>query len=414
MTISNDFFASLGFGYHTTVTGQYAALESIKWSQLGCQKSESQLGNHSTTIATSIQQHLQVMRGYDAADLQECGYPTMICKDLSDTDWGELQMMRLGYIVDGAGEAHLIEVNAQTPSFWWECETGRQAVLKKLGVTNSDTTQITLKNALKAMLASAKNWLGNDSGTIGLVVGDAEEDIFQMNWVLQQLKTIDPNLKCEVLTISRLDVEKKSHQPFSLNTGSYFDTLFLWYPLEWLATARFQDEQAVWPALIQGLKKKKWYLANWLAAFLVQNKYFLADLCIQNPSQTVITPTVSTLAEIEQISMHSWIAKPIWGRQGLAVFGNNHGQEFFSDFNDEYYNNQWYAYQPYFTPKSLEYRGKSYTYTLEQWVYYDGDTWQSGGSGLRLNLAGESITNDNSRWLVIENASEAPIGSLVI
>jgi len=405
MTISDDFFSILGFGYHTIGAEQYAALESIPWSHIGCKKSELELGVQSCLIAEHMQAHLNVMQTYDATELKECGYPTVICEDLAQLDWGELTMMRLGYIVDTAGATHLIEVNAQTPSFWWECETGRQAVLKKLGLLYSDSSSYILQATLADILAASKQWTGVSLMKIGLVVGDAQEDIFQMTWISQQLKVIDPTIICEVLTVSQLDFERESQKPFSLNTKTRFDTLFLWYPLEWLATAIFQDEQPVWPSLMQGLKEKKWYLANGLAAFIVQNKYFLADLNIQNPIQTVITPTVSTLAEIEQISSHAWIAKPIWGRQGLAVFGKDHGREFFSDFSDKYYNNQWYAYQPYFSPILLKYLGKSFTYTLEQWVYRVGDVWKMGGSGLRLNAKDNEITGDNSRWLVVENES---------
>jgi glutathionylspermidine synthase len=397
------FFASLGFGYWQVGTQKYASLESVAWERLGIGMSRAAFSEFSIQTATALGGHLDVMRDYDSAELRECGYPPVLCDDLARLDWGEIRAMRLGYIVDTAGVPHLIEVNAQTPSFWWECETGSSLILEKLGLPHPGVHSPDLLASLAQMLADAEKYLGRKASRLGFVVGDAQEDVFQMKWLSQLVSQSDPGLEVEVLTISRLDVNKESAVPYSLNSSLQFDVLFLWYPLEWLATERFVDGVEVWPELSRGLSTHQWYWANGIASFIMQNKYFLADYCTQNPAQSAITHTVATLDEIQAVSPDQWIAKPIWGRQGMAVFGTQQGNEFYSDFSDTYYSNQWYAYQPFFSPTPFYFHGVPTTYTLEQWVYHDGSQWKAGGYSLRLNAADTLVSSDDSRWLVVQS-----------
>ena len=107
-------------------------------------------------------------------------------------------------------------------------------------------------------------------------------------------------------------------------------------------------------------------------------------------------------------AQNNFVAKPIFGRQSLGVFGsngnaNNNSQnhKMSGDLGDDYYNNQPYLYQPFVDSYPLIINKNLHNFVLEKFVYKTKTGWTAGGHGLRVNSP-DTFTNDISPWVVIE------------
>ncbi len=326
----------------------------------------------------------------------------------------ELACMRLGYVVDRDGTPKLIEVNSQTPSFWWECEDGSRAVQKKLGCEDpSNQYRDNLNSCFRYNLLQCAKNLGKplENISIGLITCNSQEDIFQMGFVKTKIDDLKLVKNSEVLIIDRMDISNSltnGSGVFSLNSGTFFDIILLWYPLEWLLEEDFADGTDVSEALNQVLEEKNVVIFNGLASFVAQNKNLLAFMTeVQNWEEIeksdlaeYFTPSYYTRQELNNdLGETGWIGKPIWGRQGAGIFGNDLSGDIQGDLRDEYYNNQNFIYQPFHKLKPIVFEGQTCNFTLEKWVYKTESGWRPGGQSLRLTLG--NIVEDTSRWLTI-------------
>lgn len=415
MSFDRDFFQKIGMNYSLVDGKKYASLNHVlNWADLGFNFSLSDLEKISTNLAETL--NLANQNIYKNPEiLGKMGYGYRF-KNVSEKyilrkKYQPPFAMRLGYVVDECGNLHLIEVNSQTPTFWWECEAGKDLILKQNNLGGAENLekkscknlQICLKNSLQNLAKSGQKDL--QKLRVGLVCEDDDEDIFQMSFIKNEIEKLNLVAGAEVLTLERLDVDQQDNF-YSLNSQENLDILFFWYPFEWLVGEEFADGLPFWDILIKSLEENKVILWNGLESFLMQNKYLLAYITenwedFSKPEIfDAFTDTFYIHDDLAKIYQDSpWISKPIWGRQGLGVVGFDGVQDFAGKM-DENYINQWYAYQPFYKSKSFNFEGKKYYFTLENWVYFDGQKYISGGVGLRANTG--LITEDFSKWFVLK------------
>ena len=411
---SKTFFESIGFPYPQINNQEYAISESVEFSSLGLNINQQKFDQISCELANLIdnsQQKIQTIKNW------QIGYSyTQSLEKLDFKKQPPLACMRLGYVIDTEGVPKLIEVNSQTPSFWWECEDGSQAVLKKLRKEDtSNQYSDNLNSCLRYNLIECAKNLDKPvkNLNIGLITCDSQEDIFQMQFLKNKIESLKLVQNSEVLTIDRMDISRNGFdgsRVFSLNSGNFFDVIFLWYPLEWLLEEEFADGAPVKESLNQVLEEKNVVIFNGLASFVAQNKNLFAFMTEAQNWEEVetrnlddyLTPSYYTREELEvDLGKVDWIAKPIWGRQGAGIFGKVGSGDIEGDLSDEYYNSQNYIYQPFHKLKPIVFQGRSYNFTLEKWVYKTDRGWQPGGHSLRL--AEGAIVNDTSKWLTISS-----------
>src|SRR6476646_5775014 len=149
----SDFLESIGFSYQKTGKKNYALDTVVSFDDLDLSLNQNELDNVSCQLAGLIDFHQNKIKS-DPALMQALCYPGSI-GNLVNTLQGNysdspLTAMRLSYVVDVAGTPKLIETNSQTPSFWWECEDGADAVLSyfKKGMRNPKYSA-NLSNALQ-------------------------------------------------------------------------------------------------------------------------------------------------------------------------------------------------------------------------------------------------------------------------
>jgi glutathionylspermidine synthase len=335
--------------------------------------------------------------GYNESLVTSLGYP----ENIAQVPDGDMCIMRLSYVIDISGKPHLIEVNSQTPSFWWECENGTDKILQlKNQIRNPrylDALKNCLVNNIKILETKLQKFL---KPKIGLVTCDSADDIFQMVFIKELIESLGITTNTEVLTIDNLDIAN-SNRVFSLNTDEEFDILFFWYPIEWLVNDKFADGSDASTKFFDLIKIKKVAFFNGIQSFVAQNKNLFGY--ITEMSAELHPNLLKTFYTIEEFKAENpdanWIGKPIFGREGRGVFGEVGGQNIAGDCTDDYYNNQLYVYQPFIDSKKINYLGRDYFYTLEKWMYKTNNGWLPGGHGLRLTEG--NIVDNKSIWVVL-------------
>lgn len=391
----NTFFAKLGLPFQEN-NADYAILDSIDFTELKLNNSQDEFDQISTELASIIDVQSQII-GSQPDLLQSLGHPTKLIQN-NDSN---LCVMRLGFLIDQNGTEKLIEINSQTPSFWWECETGLDKILEYNSKHRDSRYFKNLKNCLKEQIKLLEIKLGTFlKPSIGFVTCDNEDDIFQMAFVNNLVKELNLTSYSEVLTIDKMDIAT-NNRVYSLNTDQEFDILFLWYPLEWLVEQEFADQTEVVPRLLELVKKNKIALFNGLQSMVTQNKNLLAYITETQELHPNFVPSYYTIEELRNSSSNKdnedWIGKPIFGREGKGIFGKDKGKDISGDVDDPYYNDQWYIYQPFIQTSQITFNKQLYNYTLEKWVYKVNGKWKPGGQSLRINLS--KITTNTSSWL---------------
>jgi glutathionylspermidine synthase len=374
----------------------YANEEVINFADLELNLSLKDFEKISSELANIIDKtSLDV--GYNSDLIKSLGYP----ESITDVPDGDLSAMRLSYVIDLSGKPHLIEVNSQTPSFWWECETGADKVLGLQNLARNPQYIENLKNCLinniKLLETKLQKFL---KPKIGLVTCDSPDDIFQMVFIKGLIDSLGITANTEVLTIDKVDIAI-SNRVFSLNTDEEFDILFFWYPIEWLINDKFADGSDASSKFFKLLKNKKVGFFNGIQSFVAQNKNLFGYITeMSNELHPNIIETYYTIEEFQTENARiNWIGKPIFGREGRGIFGEVGEQNIAGDCNDDYYNNQLYIYQPFIDSKKISYFGKEYYYTLEKWMYKTNSGWVPGGHGLRLTEG--KIVDNKSIWVVL-------------
>jgi glutathionylspermidine synthase len=385
----------LGIPFEYSVQN-YANEEVINFSDLELNVSLQDFEKNSSELANVIDKTSLVVV-YKPELIKSLGYP----ENISSIPDGSLCAMRLSYVVDHSGKPNLIEVNSQTPSFWWECESGSDRVLSLQNLVRSSQYLENLKNCLvnniKILETKLQKFL---KPKIGLVTCDSPDDIFQMVFIKNLIDELGIATNTEVLTIDKVDIAT-SNRVFSLNTDEEFDILFFWYPIEWLVNDQFADGSDAAVKFFELIKINKVAFFNGIQSFVAQNKNILAYAT--ETSEELHPNLLETFYTIEEFQKNNpganWIGKPIFGREGRGIFGEVGGQNIAGDCTDDYYNNQLYVYQRFIDSKKIIYKEKEYFYTLEKWMYKTNSGWVPGGHGLRLTE--DKIVDNKSIWVVL-------------
>jgi glutathionylspermidine synthase len=372
----------------------YAVAKSIKWQDLGLNLSQTSFDLQCQDVAKIVDRESQTLINQPNG-LQDFSYPKNSLNYL-DTN---LSIMRLSFVVDQNKQPKLIEINSQTPSFFWECNDGLQDAYQV-----DDPSTISYKNILVKYLQNKIDMINLKLNRVtkprvGLVCCDHQDDLFQMQYVQTLIDSTDSAGYTEVVTIEQIDISAKQ-TVFSTVSNKEFDALLFWYPIEWLAPEKFADGSMALDAIFELVKDNKLQIINGMQSFIVQNKEFLASLTETiDPLPSVFVPSFYTLEDFKkQNGEADYIAKPIFGREGQGIFGQKAGSSFEGDLSDSYYTDQNYIYQPLIQSSNLTIDSQDYKYTLEKWVVKIDGNWQPAGQSLRLNDAQDLIVNNTCKW----------------
>jgi len=401
-----QFEANTGFPYAKIKGEDYVLNTTCTLNQAGLSLTQTELDDLSVKLAENIEKGTNELFNLNKSDLGELCYPIELI-DLLKTKTSDLSYMRLGFVVDIDGNPKLIEVNAQTPSFNFELEGGTDALLPLLNKPPRNTKYITnLTQSLRDNLLLCAESIGKEleDCTVGFLTCDSTEDIYQMNYFKRLIDGLNITKKTEVLTNLTFDFKKLNDKPFNSKTGTEFDILFNWYPLEFTNDNPYPDGSYFYDLLQKAIETKQVAVYNG-NSFIAQNKYLLVYMqennLLDKGLEDYWTPSFYTQEDMGDIQ--NWIAKPIWGRQGAGVFGKQKVLDKIIDFNgdmsDDYYNNQYYIYQQMWDSYPIIVNNITYKSTLEKFVYKTKDGWKAGGQGMRISQ--ENVINNDSSWLVL-------------
>jgi glutathionylspermidine synthase len=369
----------------------------LNWLDLGLGITQLEFDSKCQQIANFVdQKSIELMQ--DDKQLSELTYPKNSLKYL-DTD---LSIMRFGFLVDQNKSLNLIEINSQTPSFFWECHDGLKnnyKVESAIVETYKNTLINYFQNVIKIIDIKLNRVI---KPSIGIVCCENPDDLFQMNYVQDLIAQTNLVDYMEVLTIQNLDINGRN-LACSMKTAKEFDILMFWYPIEWLAVENFGDGSPALESIFDLVKQNKLHIINGMQSFVVQNKEFLAKIYESPDCPSFVTPSFYTKEEFEQEfdENSDFIAKPIFGREGQGIFGQKSGEIFEGDLSDSYYTDQNYVYQPLIQTLDLVLDDKSYKYTLEKWVVKINGKWFSAGHSLRVNNEDSLIVDNDCKWLPI-------------
>lgn len=303
-----------------------------------------------------------------------------------------------------SGVKKIVETNAQTPSFWWECTEGNREVAKYFGFKNPDEeAQNLLRITLNQYIQRAALLLNKpiEECRVAFTALNNAEDIGTMQWLSRNFQDKSTIFPLEYLRI------KDGEYLFYERTGEVIDILFMWYPIEWAIYDEDETGKRLWPALQELIVNKKVVIVNFGSAFSLQPKSIFAlindwglDFFGEENAATIFDYFPKTSMTAEAIG-NSYFAKPILGRQGEGGFAVNAGSiSAQSNNNDPWYTRQNYVYQELLDFPKIPIMGKPMTAVWGVWLYNNGsDRFVSGGVGIRVSDG--LITDDYSYWCPI-------------
>lgn len=308
---------------------------------------------------------------------------------------------RIGW-ADTKNGLKLLEINSEKPTFWIEAEYGNGIVAKHFGLKdpNEGTRKImqqALNEAIERSLSSLPS--ASKQPAVGYVVRDNFSDLQNMRWLSRSSQFYG-----EALTINELDFTKKEDKPFNTSTGTSFDALIFWYPLEYIDELRFNNGEKFIDIFVRSLESKSWALVHGLAAFRIQPKSILAYITENKDSifvgdlkaaekyfpRTFLDP--SSLGE-------TYFAKPIWGREGRGCYRVINGTPEYGKYQDNYYVKQPKIYQELLDLPQITVEDRDLTVIYESWIYRVEENIVPGAIGIRAS--DNTITDDASYFLPI-------------
>jgi glutathionylspermidine synthase len=394
-TISKPNFTMYNYTQFLKDNPDYAFQKPIHWQDLSLDINQASFDLQCQEVAKLVDRE-SVNLINKPSELLDFSYPKNSLNFL-DTN---LSIMRLSFVVDQNKQPRLIEINSQTPSFFWECHDGLQDCY-----SISDSSTLSYKNTLIKYLQNQIDLINIKLNRVtkprvGLVCCDHPDDLFQMQYIQTLLDSTNSASYSEVLTIQQLDISSKN-TAFSTVSNKEFDALLFWYPIEWLAVEKFADGSTALDSIFELVKQNNLQIINGMQSFVVQNKEFLASLYeTVDPLPSIFVPSFYTLKDFQkQMGNVDYIAKPVFGREGQGIFGQKDGASFEGDLSDSYYTDQNYIYQPLIQGSNLTVDNQGYKYTLEKWVVKIDGNWQPAGQSLRVNEAQDLIVNNTCKWL---------------
>ncbi len=346
----------------------------------------------------------QVVRQLDETALLEYGFPPETIRLIKHDPLPPF-CMRLDWCWNPAQNLRkVVEVNPQTPSFWFECTEGNRRLAEHFGLTDpvpgsSEVLRVTLNRHLERVAATLHKPL--EKCRIAFTALNNAEDMGTMRWL---------SYHCEqeslVFPLEYLRIENGKHL-FYGRTGQMIDILFMWYPVEWAIHDTDEQGELLWPALEELILKNKVAIVNFGSAFLLQPKSMFAllyDLGLgflsDEDAATLLDYLPKTALEPEAIGP-TYFAKPILGRQGEGSFAVRQRVTAYRSHN----NAAWYTEQPYVYQELLEFPqvtigDRQMSAVWGAWLYNNGEDQLIAGSvGTRVSEG--TITDDASYWCPI-------------
>jgi glutathionylspermidine synthase len=139
---------------------------------------------------------------------------------------------------------------------------------------------------------------------------------------------------------------------------------------------------------IKGLNEKSFALIHAVPSYFAQSKATLAYITTHAKDifigkyKDAEKYFPKTYFSPEQLGS-TYIAKPIWGRQGQGCYIVEEGKEIQSRYQKDYYVNQQKVYQELLDIPQIPVETELLNWIYESWVYRVGNKFVPGGTGLR-------------------------------
>jgi glutathionylspermidine synthase len=365
----------------------------------------SQLRAASEAVGELLMETWGIASELDEEELEYYGFPIETI-ELIHFDTLSPWCMRLDWCWNRATETYqVIEVNSQTPSFWYEPTVGNNLVAPQFGLQPIDKYPAqTLQSSLIAQLERTAKYLNKPlkNCRIGFTALNNPEDLNTMRW----LSKYCPGNNVDAFGLENLRLDNDRGVYNSAN-GDRIDILFLWYPIEWLLSDTDDNGEYLYPEFLNLILDRKVAVVNFGSAFTLQSKGIFA--LINDLGTTIFTDrsaaaiidylpkTAMSAAEIGS----SYFAKPVFGRQGEGAYAVIDGVKAFTgNFEDRYYTEQPYIYQELLEFPTVELGGTNMTELWGVWLYNDGnDRLIADAVGKRLSVG--KVTDDGAYWCPI-------------
>jgi glutathionylspermidine synthase len=364
----------------------------------------SQLRQASEAVGKVLMEVWGFLSELEDEELEYYGFPAETI-ELIQFDVLPPWCMRLDWCWHPAMDTYkVIEVNAQTPSFWYEPTVGNNLVAPHFGLKPIDAFpgQVLKESLIKQLQRTAK-YLGKSLSDcrIGLTALNNPEDLNTMRWLSRYCPG---DVDVFALENLRLDNDRCV---YNVTNGQPIDILFLWYPIEWLLSDTDENGDYLYPNFLDLILNRQIAVVNFGSAFALQSKGVFAlinDLgtsVFSDAAAAAIIDYFPKTAMTPEAIGNSYFAKPVFGRQGEGVYATIDGVKAFSgNTEDPYYTEQPYIYQELLEFPTINLGDTQMTELWGVWLYNDGkDNVIAEAVGKRLSVG--KVTDDGAYWCPI-------------
>lgn len=412
------FFQSIDFPWYNLARSDDPGGVPMPYALYHCQPVSPQkiakLRQASTAVGRVLMETWQLLRELDAEDLEYYGLPPETI-DLIKFDEIPPWCMRLDWCWNEEKEIYrVIEVNSQTPSFWYEATVGNNLVAKHFGLPpiDSEPTRM-LRFSFQEQLRRAAVQISKPLSQcrIACTALNNPEDLNTMRWLSQQVEN-------QIYTFSLENMRlRNGRSVYDADDNQPIDILILWYPIEWLILDTDADGEELWPALEELILTRKIAVVNFGSAFSLQSKGIFAliqdlgtEMFSAEAAAAIIDYFPKTALEPEAIG-NSYFAKPMWGRQGEGAYAIVDGVKTFAGMSqDPYYTEQQYVYQELLDFPTVELAGQEMTELWGVWLYNNGDDDKLVADAVGQRLSVGRVTDDGAYWCPIAYNADQNIG----
>jgi glutathionylspermidine synthase len=400
------FYQSIDFPWYNLAPASNPEGLPLPYALYYCEPVSGQLVADLRTASAAVGQVLleawEVLREMDDEDLESYGFPEETWQ-LIRWDSAPPWCMRLDWCwnVD-TGTYKVIEVNSQTPSFWYEPTIGNGLLATHFGLKPLDPEPgKLLQKTLQAQLQQAAQRLGKslDKCQVAFTALNNPEDLNTMAW----LSRYCPGSKLFPLEQMRLD---NGRRVYDVLDGQTIDILLLWYPLEWLILDTDGQGDPLWPEVERLILQNKVAMINFGSAFALQSKGVFAliremDLGVFSAAAMATIAQYFPKTALDEIEIgESYFAKPVFGRQGEGAVAVIDGEDAYTgNLSDPFYTEQYYVYQELLEFPTMTLAGQEMTELWGVWLYNEGGVMVADALGKRLSKS--KITDDGAYWCAV-------------
>jgi glutathionylspermidine synthase len=407
-----QFFQSIDFPWYDLPPTNQPQGSATTYALYHCDRvspdTVAKLRQASEAVGIVLMETWELLREFHADDLEYYGFPIETI-ELIQFDELPPWCMRLDWCWNPQTETYrVIEVNSQTPSFWYEPTVGNNLVAPHFGlqpIENYPTRM--LQQSLSDLLQRAAKDLDKplNSCRIGLTALNNPEDLNTMRWLSRNIN-IDRCRNLDIFGIENLRLDN-NRCVYNAANREPIDILFLWYPIEWLLSDTDEDGEYLYPDLLDLIFEQKIVIVNFGSAFALQSKGIFA--LIQDLGLSVFSDDAAAaiLDYFPKTAMSpadigtSYFAKPVFGRQGEGAYAMVDGiRTFTGNVADSYYTEQPYIYQELLEFPTVEIAETEMTELWGVWLYNNGrDRLIADAVGKRLSIG--KVTDDGAYWCPI-------------